>query len=492
MKTRLLIVLAGTLALSISTPARSSGASAMPYPVSRPQILVDAAKIGAPISKDVLGANMAAWFDQTHPGVAAALQGSGLHLTRWPGGSLSDAYHWQTATACGGGYINPNSTFDNFMQDVAIPAHLDVAVTVNYGSNAACNAGGDPAEAAAWVDYANNTKHYGIKRWTVGNENYGFWEYDLHPLKNDAGTYAAAVATGFYPAIKTKDPTSQVGIVVAGSYSPAWDSYVLTHAKFDFVEAHYYAQSPGSESDSYLLIKAPAAVAAEIAKIRGEMNAAGVPKSVPIYEGELNSVVGDPGKQAMSIVNGLFAGMATAELMKQGVPMMTWWLGFGGCGVGNQSKSLYGWQNFGGYMMLSDGTPEYGCSNAQTTAFGTPFPDARAFQVLANFAQPGNHLVTVDVDPSRPLVRSYAATAGTGFALLLFNLDKNVRVPVNVTLDHTARTSFTASSIVYDKALYDQSKHGAWPGPVTSSLGTVGKTFSLTLTPWSMTVVQLL
>lgn len=491
MKTRLLIVLAGALALSMSTLAPSGGALPVLSPARHAQIVVDAADVGAPISKDVLGANMAAWFDQTHAGAAAALQGAGLKMTRWPGGSLSDVYHWQTSTACAGGYINPNSTFDNFMQDVALPAHLDVAVTLDYGSNAACTAGGDPAEAAAWVDYANNTKHYGIKRWTVGNENYGFWEYDLHPLKNDAGTYAAAVANGFYPAIKAKDPTSQVGIVVAGSYSPAWDSYVLTHAKFDFVEAHYYAQSPGNENDAYLLDSAPAAVGAEVAKIRGEMNAAGVPKSVPIYVGELNSVVGNPGKQTMSIVNGLFAGMATAELMKQGVPMMTWWLGFGGCGVGNQSKSLYGWQNFGGYMMLSDGTPEYGCSNAQTTAFGTPFPSARAFQVLAQFVRPGNRLVGVDVDPSRPLVRSYAASAGTGFALLLFNLDQNASVPVTVALGHTTRSSFRATSIVYDKALYDQSKNGAWPGPVTSSLGTVGKTFGLSLQPWSMTVVQL-
>lgn len=434
---------------------------------------------------------MAAWFDQTHPGVAAALHGAGIALARWPGGSLSDQYHWQNSTTCGGGYVNPNSTFDNFMQDVAIPARLDVAVTLDYGSNAACNAGGDPNEAAAWVDHANNVKHYGIKHWTVGNENYGSWEYDLHPLKNDPPTYAAAVATGFYPAIKAKDASSQVGIVVSGGYSPSWDAYVLVHAKFDFVEDHFYAQGPGNESDSYLLTKAPAALAAQVAGVRSAMNAAGVPASVPIYVGELNSVYADPGKQAMSIVNGLFTGMAVAELMKQNVHMATWWLGFGGCGVGNQSPQLYGWQNFGGYMMLSDGTPEYGCNNAQTTQFGTPFPPARAYQVLAQFAVPGNHLVNVDVDPSKPLVRSYAATRGNGFALLLFNLDENTTDPVTVTMSNTPRTSFQATTIVYDRAIYDRSKNGIWDGPVTTSLGTLGKTFTVTLQPWSMTVVQL-
>jgi alpha-L-arabinofuranosidase len=48
----------------------------------------------------------------------------------------------------------------------------DVAITLNYSSNANCTGPDSPSEAAAWVNYANNTQHYGIKYWTVGNEQY--------------------------------------------------------------------------------------------------------------------------------------------------------------------------------------------------------------------------------------------------------------------------------------------------------------------------------
>ena len=157
--------------------------------------------------------NLANWFDITQTGVASALQNAGVRAVRWPGGSASDNFHWQTNTECESGYVNPNSTFQNFLKDVVAPAAVDVAVTVNYGSNAACNAGGDPAEAALWVANAlsngNNVSH-----WTVGNEVYGSWETDLHTDPHDPTTYASAVASGFYPQMKAANPNTLVGVVV--------------------------------------------------------------------------------------------------------------------------------------------------------------------------------------------------------------------------------------------------------------------------------------
>lgn len=50
---------------------------------------------------------------------------------------------------------------------------VQAMVTVNYGSNAAGTAGGDPQKAAAWVHYANVTKGYGVTYWEIGNEVYG-------------------------------------------------------------------------------------------------------------------------------------------------------------------------------------------------------------------------------------------------------------------------------------------------------------------------------
>jgi hypothetical protein len=471
-------------------PSPTTFGSPMPtmMPDSTASVVVDTSQTLATISKNVLGMNMAAWYDISQSGLASAMQSTGVSMLRWPGGSLSDDYHWQNGSYCGS-YVNPNSTFDNLIQDVAQPAALKVAITVNYGTNIACNGPGDPAEAAAWVDYANNQKHYGVKWWTVGNEVYGSWEDDRHSLPHDPATYSSAVSSGYYPLMKAKDPSIQVGVVVGGG--SAWDTYVLAHAKFDFVEDHFYAQGPGNESDSYLLNKAPAALAADLANVRAEMTAAGVPASVPIFLGELNSVYADPGKQAMSIVNGLFAGMAIAEAMKQGVPRATWWLGFGGCGIGNQSQSLYGWQTFGGYMSYSDGLPEFGCPDAPAIPRGTPFPPARAMQVLAQFAETGATMHKVTVTGGHGSVVAYGARQRSGYAVLLFNLDKASAIMPTVTIAHAQRPSYAAHSIVYGKKQYDDSKNNIWTGPVSKNLGTVSPTFVVTLPPWSMTVVTL-
>ncbi|MEO6990336.1 MAG: hypothetical protein ABI346_03790 [Candidatus Baltobacteraceae bacterium] len=459
-----------------------------------PPIVVDAAVRGPTISQDVRGANMAVWFDVTQPGIANEFTGSALHLVRWPGGSDSDAYHWQTHSLCGGGYDNPNSTFDNFVADVVRPAHLDVAVTVNYGSNAACNGGGDPNEAAAWVDHANNQQHDAIERWTVGNEVYGSWEYDLHAKPHDAATYAQAVASGYYPAIKAKDPNARVGVVVEPGWNPPWDPIVLTQAKYDFVEYHYYAQSPGQEGDAYLLQKAPQALSAAVAALQAEMKQYDVPTSVPIYLGEIGSVYSNPGKQTSSITQALFAGMVIGELAKSGVPMATWWLGNGGCSdasSGNFSPTLYGWQNFGGYMIFSDGIPEYGCPNATPVPLGTPLPTARAYQVAVAYAQDGERTLATTVPHPLSLVRAYGATQGSGYTVMLFNLQSEKSIAVTVQVAHAKKSSYSATEMFYDRHIYDASKNNVWLPVVTKSLGTVQPTFNLTLAPWSMTVVVL-
>jgi hypothetical protein len=96
-----------------------------------------------------------------------------------------------------------------------------VALTANYGSNAACNAGGEPSEAAAWVTAALAD---GItpSHMTVGNEEYGSWEYDLHSTPNDPTIYAAAVVgtTGYYQSIKRPARDTLVGIDVDADNAP--------------------------------------------------------------------------------------------------------------------------------------------------------------------------------------------------------------------------------------------------------------------------------
>ncbi len=198
-------------------------------------VTVDPAAMGPAITDRIMGMNSANWFDQTQPGLADALQDVGVAATRWPGGSAADTFHWASNTACNGAYIHGGASFDDFVTHVVRPARLDLAITLDYGSDPACKAGGDPGEAAGWVAYARKAG-IAVSHWTVGNEVYGPWEYDLHPIPHDAATYASSVASGFYPAIKAADPQAQVGVVVSPGWRPDWDAIVLAQARYDFVE----------------------------------------------------------------------------------------------------------------------------------------------------------------------------------------------------------------------------------------------------------------
>jgi hypothetical protein len=456
-------------------------------------LTIDTASPGAAISPYVRGVNMANWFDITLAGVVPALTGAKVAAVRWPGGSESDIFHWQSNTVCPGfgGYVAPNSTFDAFVADVVKPAKLSIAVTLNYGTDIACTGPGDPTEALAWVDHAAAIKAP-VAYWTVGNEVYGSWETDLHKPPNDAATYAQAVATGYYPTIKAKHPNAQVGVVVLPGWSPPWDPIVLAQAKYDFVELHFYAEAPGTESDTYLLQKAPQALTALVTQLKAELATAGH-ANTPIYLGELGSVYSDPGKQTSSITQALYAGEVWSELMRDGVARSTWWLSFGGCADaadgGNFSGSLYGWQNFGGYMIFSDGLPEPGCPDAPTLALGTKLPTARTLALIGKVALAGEHMLPATLAGAPSTVRAYAMTHGTGFAAVLFNLDKTT--PATLAVSVSSLASGSAATAFYDKAIYDLSRNNVWAGPKATPSAAWSGSVPVTLAPWSMTVLTI-
>ena len=480
----------GGASTSSGSPSGSSSGSGSP---SVAQISVNTTGAGAPIVADQIGANLAVWYDFTQAGSAAAVQSLGVKLVRWPGGSDSDVYHWQTNTGCAGAFVAANTSFDNFVADIVKPGGYDLAITLNYGSNAACTGGGDPTEAAAWVAHAKTLGLTGL-HWTVGNEVYGSWEYDLHAVPHDPTTYANATAgaNGYYALVKAQDPTAKVGVVVAGD-GAAWDTTVLANAPYDFVELHYYAQNPGSENDTTLLTQSPAQLTALIKTVQSELAAAGKPNT-PIYLGEFNSVSSNPGKQSVSIVNGLYAGMALGEVLNDGIPMATWWQAIGaGCSTGgNNSSTLYGWQSFGSYGLTADNWPNpYGCVGAPSIPLGTPMPSGQAMTLASQFAIPGGQMLPVTVPTSLPNVRAYAAKQGAGYALMLFNLDQANSVTFTAQMANATATQFTVNTITYGKAQYDASQTNVWTGPVSASLGVTTTSPTLTLPPWSMVVVQL-
>ncbi len=467
-------------------------------------VTVDLSSTGPAVTNKLLGMNMAIWYDlvANQSGIVDAFHNAGITQVRWPGGSDSDLYHWSNNSMCDGGYSDTNDTFTNFVNDMALPANLDVALTANYGSNTACTAGGDPTEAAAWATAALAA---GItpSHITVGNEEYGSWEYDLHSTANDPTIYASSVigTSGYYNAIKTASPNTLVGVDVdADNATNGWDNTVMANAKgsYDFVEYHYYPETPGQESDSFLVQQAPQELTTNIKTLRSELNKWGTPDT-PIYVGEIGGPYSNPGKQSWSITQGLYAGQVLGEMMNAGVSRLTWWIGFGNCNgtLGNDSTLLYGWQNFGAYNVFSDGSEDATCPNAGT--LGTMSPTARAFQLFSQMAVNGQTALTATVAGDSTDVRAYAATNPNGTAVFLFNDNENTAQQVTVTLSGKS-TSSSVTVTTYDKAIYDLSGSptgtppdpagtNTWAAPITTSMGAQTLPLTLTLTPWSMNMV---
>ncbi len=452
-------------------------------------VAIDQASIGPAVSDKLLGMNMAAWYDPTTSAVVPAFQLAGIQTVRWPGGSWSDDYHWATNTMCGN-TPNSNATFTKFVNSLVVPGNFDVALTANYGTNSTCNGPGQPSEAAAWIAQAKSLNAH-VSHMTVGNEEYGSWEDDDHTLKNDATTYAAAVgnssSNGYYQQIKVADSSVLVGVDVNPGNYPAWDPIVLAGSQYDFVEFHYYPQAPGSESDAYLVQQAAHGLTTSLNTLKAELATAGKPNT-PIYVGEIGSVYTNPGKQSLSITQGLYAGQALGEMMNEGVSRATWWIGFGNCNgtQGNDSSSLYGWQNFGGYNVFADGPTDAPC--AGSGPIGTMSPTARAFQLFSKVAVNGESVLTAGVSGDTTNVRAYAATHSGGTALVLFNVSQSASEQVTVSLS-AQNTSSDVSVETYSKALYDQSQNNVWADPTTTDMGAQNLPLTLTLAPWSMNVV---
>jgi hypothetical protein len=341
------------------------------------------------------------------------------------------------------------------------------------------------------VTYANKTKNYGVKYWEIGNETYGngtygsAWETDLHAAKGpDAyGTNALA----YISAMKQADPTIHVGVVLTApgnwpdGQTPDWNSTVLSQvgSQIDFVVVHWYPQGPGSESDSGLL-NASSSIATMVASLRSEINRYGGANAghVQIMVTETNSVSYSPGKQSVSLVNGLFLADDYMSWLENGVANVDWWDLHNGVNTGNNiSGSLYGTLNYGDYGLLANATSSGGLSEPPAN---TPFPTYYGLRMLANLGKPGDQMVSTQ--SSNSLVGVHAVKQANGnLALLLINKDPSNTSQVNVTINgYTPAASATRS-------FYGENSNGI----ENSTASGIGNTFSQTLPPYSLTTLEM-
>ena len=484
------------------------------------------------------GLNAAQWdsaFDT--PATLAELAGMGTRALRFPGGSDSDDYHWLYNRQDNDNWTWATS-LANFIH-VLTNASAQSMITLNYGTGSASEAAawvayvnaattsstvlGVDAQGTNWrtAGYWAKLRAFpplakddgqnflrlsrpsplGCKYWEIGNEVYGSWETDSNALPHDPYTYALR-ARDYISAIKSVDPTVRIGVVV----TPGEDSYAnyTNHAVVnprtgqshlgwtpvllatlaglgvapDFVIHHRYAQNAGGEDDAGLL-QSTAGWAADAANLRQMLTdyAGASSTNVELLCTENNSVSTNPGKQSVSLVNGLFMADSLARLMATEFNGLFWWnFRNGGDNLaGNTNAALYGWRLYGDYGVL-EGTDYY-----------PPYYTAKLMQ---DFVQPGDTVLTAASD--YPLLSTYAVRRQDG-GLTILTINKS---PANAATGQVAVTGFVPASqatvYTYGIPQDNAARTGAGsPDVAQTNLDGVTTNFSYVFPPYSATVLAL-
>ncbi|MEU4400664.1 cellulose binding domain-containing protein [Micromonospora orduensis] len=471
-KARTPLVVSLLLAAAALSGINPSTASAAADPVA---VTVNARAGLATVPDTALGVNHAIW-DQNLGTTETSdlLRNAGVRMMRYPGGSYADIYHWKDHTAPGG-YVAPNTDFDTFMAAVR-RVGAQPMIIANYGT-------GTPAEAADWVRYANVTKGYGARYWTVGNENYGnghygsAWEADDHPDKS-ASQYARLVVE-YADAMKAVDPSIKVGAVLtmpgnwpdgitAGSDPGPWNQTVLSIAgpKIDFVDVHWYPGGTAAESLARVnhLPDATYLLRQQLSRYAGANS-----DRIGISFTELNVDAGRTTQPAALFLADVYSG-----LLESGVFTVQWWNVHNGLGTVTQ---VAGQTDYGDFGMLSSGSCNEDGSVCEPP-LNTPFAPYHALSMMKLFARTGDQFVRAGTD--EPLVTAHAVRRGNGdLAVLLVNKDPDNDHPV--TIDYAGFTPSTVAPTVSTLT------NGA-TGIATSQSGSA---ISRTLPAYSLTTIVL-
>lgn len=464
---------------------------------------VDAADIIRKADARWFGLNAAVWdgdFDTAT--TSNLLSAIGCTTLRFPGGSLSDEYHWATNTSGTNTWKWATSFADFFPMATNLGAQ--VFITVNYGT-------GTSNEAADWVASANITNHCHFEYWEIGNEVYGNWETDSNSPPHDPYTYATRAA-GYIQMMKAVDPTIKIGAVaevgedsnsnymanpatnpVTGEVHYGWTPVMLTTFKKmgiypDFLIYHFYPEyttegSNSSDSDPLLLQVSgnpcPAASdwADAAANLRMQLtDYLGPPGSnIELCVTENNSDAGHPGRQSTGIVNALYLADSLGQLMRTEFNSLIWWdLRNGPDTNGDFDPTLYGWRQFGD-LGITWGTTNY--------------PVFYAKKLLRDFVRAGDSVVGASSDYL--LLSDYAVRRANGsLTLLVINKDLTTNFDAQIVLTNfipAASTTIESYGMAQDDAARTNGPAAAQDIAETNFSG-AATDFSYSFPPGSLTL----
>lgn len=513
-------------------------------------VTVNAGQVVRSVDTRLLGVNVTWWDSNLNTGPTKQLvQAAGLTSFRFPGGSSSDDFHFNSPPSYHG-----QGTDASMAAFVATVGGQGV-VTLDYGS-------GSPQEAAAFLAYLNapvgnttalgtgpewndrtgtwvtvdwktagywsslraaaplakddglnflrlgRTAPFGFRFFEVGNEEYGTWEVDHHGQAGDPGkphdpaTYVA-FAKAFATLAARIDPTVSIGLDVGDPYGfNNWTANVLKQSAArgftpGFLSDHSYVQAPGSEGDSNLLLNTfsnPKSVddwvvrGADYKALIGQyLGAAG--RNVELLATEFNSVYSNPGKQTTSLVNGLSVADSLGVLLTSPYNGANVWdLRNGWDTSNNNAATLYGWRHGGDYGLI-------GSPNGAPPATGAyvPYPTYFAEQLASKIVRSGGRVV--QASSSDPNLTAYAVLEANGHLDLLV-VNKSAAGPVTGTFQingfrPAARAQVWQYGEAQDTAQSRTTDGHSALASFTVTLALTGSTFRYSFPAYSMTVLDL-
>jgi hypothetical protein len=437
-----------------------------------------------------IGLNTAVYDgDMNDTAIPPLLKAAGVDALRYPGGSYSDIYNWQTQTAAAGGYVAPNTGFSNFMT-TANAVGAQPIITVNYGT-------GTPSLAAAWVQAAASDS---VGYWEVGNEVYGNgtyganWEADAHcktslngpavtigsePSQTyDCGpTQYAANVLQYESAIHAANANAKVCAILTtpgfwpdgvtnSEYPQSWNQTVLSAlgSQTQCVVVHYY---PGGSSTAAMLTD-PTDIAGIVSTLHSELSQyAGIasPASIPILVTETNSSI-DMDTQPAA----LFGVDMYMTWLENGATNVDWWNEHNGEGT---VSTVDGATDYGDQGIFSNNSASGGTTEPPTD---TPFAPYYGIEMLTKLATSGGAMVNSSSSQSLLKVHAVRDTAGN-LNVLIDNED-----PSNSYAVSLAYNGFTPSGMPTAYTLANNA---------TSISSVSGSASSVTVAPYSLTVLHI-
>ena len=298
---------------------------------------------GLPVNRLLLGNNIQ-WVDNGDGMVdgngalnrqaVALLQPTGATILRFPGGSLTDSYHWKDAV----GHLGARQSGRNLANQMKASGFgtdefLQLVKAVNAIPIFSVNVpSGTPEEAVAWINYVKQAAAEkglpAVRYWEIGNEPY-LKEEKRGDLQLQPAEFISRF-NKFAQAMRAADPNIKIGLPlrtdrinnVPVSAFPNFNQTLLSglSVPVDYLALHYYLpfvnNGAYSPADVYWACMAAADVMAKditdtIALVKAQTNA-----TVPVAITEYNSMFTLGKGDTDAYISSLAGAMMVADMLR--------------------------------------------------------------------------------------------------------------------------------------------------------------------------------